>query len=120
MFAMPLAEPPDGLLALLNISKRYKHLGHFLRVDALADASSPLRHGDAGAAVQFASARVPRVHGPEADDVRHEGVGRPEPVRQIGRGRFVVAEDGGPRSGILGRLRPGVRAARLAFPRGQG
>ena len=40
---MPLAEPPDGLPALLHIYERYKHLGHFLRVDGLVNGPSPLR-----------------------------------------------------------------------------
>ncbi len=41
--AMPLAAPPDSLLALLAISRRYNHLGDFPMVDVPVLVLSPLR-----------------------------------------------------------------------------
>ena len=73
-------------------------------------------HGDAGAAVQFARERLPWAHGPEADDVRHEGVGRsefdaPDRGRTLLRLPEVKARTGLARSTIYVRLDQGC------FPR---
>ena len=39
---MPLAAVSNSSRTVLAISSRYRHLGHFLRVDFLACGSSPL------------------------------------------------------------------------------
>ena len=57
-------------------------------------------HGDAGAVFQRASRRVPRPHGHVADDVRHEGRGRPEPDAPDRRRPLALAADGGPGPGV--------------------
>ena len=41
--ASRLAAPPGGLLTVLDISTRYRHLGHFLTVDVLEFVTPPLR-----------------------------------------------------------------------------
>ena len=74
-------------------------------------------HEDAGAAVQLAGEGVPRTHGPESDDVRHEGAGRPEPDAPDRRRTLAVAENGGPGSGVRGGLRPGLGRPSDSAPR---
>ena len=74
-------------------------------------------HGDAGAAVRLAGEGVPRAHGPESDDVRHEGAGRPEPDAPDRRRTLAVAENGGPGSGVRGGLRPGLGRPSDSAPR---
>ena len=110
----PLAAAPDGFPTVSNVFERYRSLGHFPQVDALADGSSAFRHEDAGAAVRCPGERVPAAHGPEADDLRNEGVGRPESDAPDRPRTLPVAEDGGPGPGIHGRARRGL--ARRASP----
>ena len=74
-------------------------------------------HGDAGAAVQLAGEGVPRADGPESDDVRHEGAGRPEPDAPARRRTLAVAENGGPGCGVRGGLRPGLGRPSDSAPR---
>ena len=74
-------------------------------------------HGDAGAAVQLAGEGVPRAHGRESDDVRHEGAGRPEPDAPDRRRTLAVAENGGPGSGVRGGLRAGLGRPSDSAPR---
>ena len=74
------------------ISRHSKHLGYSLRVDFLAKGSSPLRAWRRWE--QQFNSRVgafPRAHGSEADDVRHEGVGRLEPDAADRRRTLAVA-----------------------------
>ena len=37
----PLAEPPDTLLSQLNPNRTTKNVGHFLRIDVVAQVPSP-------------------------------------------------------------------------------
>ena len=72
-------------------------------------------HGDAGAAVQIAGEGVPRTLEPEPDEVRQDGVGRPESGAPDRVRPFADAENGGPDSGVRGRVRrEGGRHARSA------